>query len=845
MRRSKFLSTIISGVLILSSLVAGAQDNQYFIDGFHGGVYGHYPENYTRFLVDQLGEHKDWKLNLEIEPSTWDVIAVYEPVAYMEFREYANDTTDARRIEYVNPSFAQSYLYTCYGESMVRQFEYGIRKLKSHFPKMTFKTYSSEEPCFTSSLPTILSSFGIKYASTKCPNTCWGGYFTAYGRDLIDWVGPDGESSVMTVPRYTNEYLDTTTTYRTLASNMSREYIEAVRECGVRRPVGMCLQDAGWVGGPWLQGTGKNENGWNTLVNTKTIIWSEYFTKYSRGLEAERHTFTQEDVKPGLVWGSQVLQKLAQNVRQGENMILQAEKLASMSAIISGNSYPESDFDLAWENLLLSQHHDCWIVPYNQNRYKKTWAKQVEEWTANSNALSKKAEDSAFASICGNGNEIIVFNTSGRKREGLVIAKLPDNAGEFNLVDCNGAVVPYQLTKDGESISFIAEVPSFGYSTYSFKEGKNKSIKGARASIGRNGLVTLENESIRIILDPDRGGTFKSLKVNGKEILTNTSENRFNGLRGNFPNNGGFHTSYEGKARISIIESGPVRASVNIEGTIAGEPFKQKVSITKGSDIIDCTLQIDWKDSPIIGKYDQKDIKLEKWNKAFYNDYYKLHLTFPTIADGGRLFKDAPFDVCETKEENTFFDSWGEIKHNVILDWVDLEGGNGLSLGLLCDHTDTYLYGKDHPLGLNVQYIGKGLWGRDYTVAGPTKIHYALVPHTGTWETVSLISQEWNEPLMAANGSSKGSESLLDMSGTSYQLVSASMKDGDLYLRIYNAGGNNSKGTVKMNMGYSKASLVEMDGRPKENLENAGQVTLDIPKFGIRTLKLENTTLEQ
>ena len=26
----------------------------FFVDGYHGGVYGHYPDGYTRFIVDTL-----------------------------------------------------------------------------------------------------------------------------------------------------------------------------------------------------------------------------------------------------------------------------------------------------------------------------------------------------------------------------------------------------------------------------------------------------------------------------------------------------------------------------------------------------------------------------------------------------------------------------------------------------------------------------------------------------------------------------------------------------------------------------------------------------------------------
>src|SRR5581483_12289807 len=58
----------------------------YFVDGFHGGVYGHYPTNYTEFIVDSLARHPGWKINLEIEPETWDSAQKRTPKAYADLQ---------------------------------------------------------------------------------------------------------------------------------------------------------------------------------------------------------------------------------------------------------------------------------------------------------------------------------------------------------------------------------------------------------------------------------------------------------------------------------------------------------------------------------------------------------------------------------------------------------------------------------------------------------------------------------------------------------------------------------------------------------------------------------------
>jgi alpha-mannosidase len=844
MKLSRITLILTISTIFAQCLSLKAQDKYYFIDGYHGGVYGHFPEQYTGFLVDQLNIHRDWNINLEIEPSTWDVVSVYEPVAYMKFREFANDTTDACRIEYVNPSFAQSYLYTCYGESAIRQFYYGIRKLRQHFPNMSYLTYSSEEPCFTSSLPTILSSFGFKYASTKNPNTCWGGYFAAYGKDLINWVGPDGESRILTSPRYSSEDLDSASTWRTTASDMSPEYVSSAIASGVKVPVGMCIQDAGWKGGPWLlnqENSTKPDSSISTGV--KNILWREYFSKYAKGINAEEHTFSQEDIKPGLVWGAQILQRIAQNVRNAENKILQSEKLSSMSSILTDAQYPEFEYDEAWQNLLLAQHHDCWIVPYNTNRYKKTWAEQVKEWTSISNHYSNKATDTAITNICQSGKNIIVFNTTGKSRKGIATIAVPEQMKEFSICTLSGETIPYQFINEGKEICFIADVPAYGYATYKVLKRSMPKFKGAMAYSRGKHEVILANDILKIIFSKSTGGAIKSIKTaDGTEYVKNGEDCHFNALRGFFPEEGIFHDSSEEEAQISIVENGPVRATICISGKINGQQYEQTVTVTNGSSIIDCSLKIDWKSSPLIGKYDQQDFHLEDKEKAFYNDFYKLHLTFPNVADGGVLYKDAPFDICKTEDENTYFDRWDEIKNNVMLSWLDLENQNGKSLALFCDHTDSYLNGGGHPLGLNVQFIGKALWGRNYTVDGPTEMRYALVPHMGKLDEsgISSEAEAWNEHLIASYGNNSDNVSLIDLKGTGYQLVTTYINKNDMFIRLFNSEGNDEEKEIILNIPHSSASLVELDGRLRQQLPDGNKVKIKMPRFGIRTLKLEN-----
>lgn len=77
--------SIVPLMAVISGLVAVGQEKVWFVDGFHGGVYGHYPMSYTGFMTDRLEKHPDWKISLEIEPETWDTVKVRTPEDYRRF----------------------------------------------------------------------------------------------------------------------------------------------------------------------------------------------------------------------------------------------------------------------------------------------------------------------------------------------------------------------------------------------------------------------------------------------------------------------------------------------------------------------------------------------------------------------------------------------------------------------------------------------------------------------------------------------------------------------------------------------------------------------------------------
>ncbi len=815
MRRFTFL------LILLATAAAGIQaQHKYFVDGYHGGVYGHYPlMTYTQFLVDQLEQNPKWYIGLEIEPETWDTVQAKTPEAYLAFRR----KTSSDQVEYTNPSYGQSYLYCISGESIIRQFQYGIRKVRRHFPDVIISTYAVEEPCFTSCLPTLLPQLGFRYAVLKCPNTCWGGYSAPYGGELVNLTGPDG-TRMLCVPRYGCESLEEKSVWQTTAWGNQTKYFDACFRAGIKNPVGMTYQDAGWTGGPWIGCDA------NSLHGTTYTRWTKYIEEQSVGSTSDDYKFSQEDVRPGLMWGSQVLQRLAQQCRREEYFIPQAEKMAAMARMENRFAVNQTAMDEAWRTLLLSQHHDCWIVPYNHLNDRGTWADNVKLWTDASHRISEETVNGALASYKSCGNPAVrVFNTSAHQRKEVVTVTLAD----------------------GRTVDTEAEVPAFGYTVIPLSQLKEahdtKTVKV------KDGIFTMANDIMSITFDLKNGGTVKSLKMKdgGYEYVDRKSPYSIGELRGFFEESQRFVSSCEHAATVQTVKDNELEKTVRIEGTIAGTPFSKTITLRKGSPLIDCTLCIDWKENHRIGDFTRPGKKADNDKRTtFYDTRYALSLMFPTSLKNPKLYKSAPFDVCESKLKSTFYNSWDSIKHNVAEQWIDLHTGHGdRSLALLTDHTTSYSFASDYPLALTAQYSGPGLWGRDYKIDGKTEFRYALIPHDKTWDKaqISRMNAAWNEPLIISGGYTDDkavtAKSLLDFGESGYELTSVT-SDGDSYLvRLFNAEGDDAVQTVSAAVDIAAVAQVNLLGNKVKDISvtrsgGRSAFSVSMPRFGVRTYRL-------
>jgi len=275
----------------------------------------------------------------------------------------------------------------------------------------------------------------------------------------------------------------------------------------------------------------------------------------------------------------------------------------------------------------------------------------------------------------------------------------------------------------------------------------------------------------------------------------------------------------------------------------------------QGQARIDCTVRFSFAAETWVGDpWDiaPQDRRLER-RRSQHDDHWKLHVVFPTTWRQQVLDKGAAYDVCRSSEQDTFFQRWDEIKHTIILDWVDvLDEETGCGLALLSDHTTSYLHGPDYPLGLVLGWGWEGgFWWGKCPLQGTQMVNYALLPHAGTWEDANLPAEyaRWREPLLSqlARGDAAGGvgrRSFLQVDDPSVQAPALYAQGSDVFVRLYNAAPQATECTLTLGATPTRVDLVELDGRlitivhADPQPDGRSLVRLTLRPFGLQTLRL-------
>jgi len=328
--------------------------------------------------------------------------------------------------------------------------------------------------------------------------------------------------------------------------------------------------------------------------------------------------------------------------------------------------------------------------------------------------------------------DILILNPTSFHRADLVLWP-GDIPAAQHLVNQQGQVVHTQPVDNGTLIA-PGNVPPYSVTSL-YLQAQSAEPQG-QLSVSANHL---ENAQIRVELNDDGDITRIYDKSNRREVLPDGAiANQFQAFQDRPMNWDAWDVDiyYEDHAwtdhpasSVEVIESGPLRATLEIRRTILSSPCVQRMSITQDSPQITFDTTIDWQERHVFLK------------AAFPVDILSPRATYE-IQWG---------NVERPTHRNTSWD-WARFE-TCAQKWVDLSEGNyGVSLLNDCK------YGHDiHENVMRISLLRGTTHPDPEADLGEHRFTYALLPHAGDWRShTAAAAYALNDPLRALHGRGKG-----------------------------------------------------------------------------------------
>jgi mannosylglycerate hydrolase len=383
------------------------------------------------------------------------------------------------------------------------------------------------------------------------------------------------------------------------------------------------------------------------LIQTTPNRYLETVQKESRSLQILRGAQNSGrfiSIFPGTLSTRMYLKQMN---RTCEILLTKWAEPLSVLIWLLGDEYPQQSINFAWKVLLQNHPHDdiCGVSIDNVHS-------EMEERFKRSSETSEKIIDHTLVTIGSNINtkhkhNVVVFNPSPWERDGIVRAalKIGDN---FSIYEANtNNIVPHQLgSKKGKltDIYFMANsVPGVGYKSFYLRNKKmimplsdpvgaskkdhSMENKYLKVKIESNGSVT--------VTDKSTGWIFKSLAYFEDGADSGDTYNY------SYPHEDTIITSLNSKARISLIDQGPLLAQFKIELSmhLPVSLSKNRKTRSKRSNRFPIVTYVKLEsNSPLLDFHTRL--------KNVVKDH-RLRAVFPTNIETCSSFSDQPFDINE------------------------------------------------------------------------------------------------------------------------------------------------------------------------------------------------------
>jgi alpha-mannosidase len=645
------------------------------------------------------------------------------------------------------------------GEAIARQILYGQRYCAEKFGAISAIAWLPDTFGFSWQLPQLLTQGGIRYFATQ--KLRWNDS-NPFPHHLFDWRGLDGSS----IPSVTLPPIG--------ADIEPVEMARYAADWEASTGISQCL---------WLPGVGDHGGGPTRDMLLKARRWasSPFFPTLTFGHAVplldqifppstaradtqirpypSTHPPIHSPAPPLPSWPDELYLELHRGCytthsdqkwynRRCEDTLFQAELWATLATIQGLRSYPRTELETAWKQVLFNQFHDILpgtAIPEVFEEANQTWQAALD--TGNQilqDALGAIAQSLPLpAPPSPNAIPVLLFNPLNWERREVVAIPVPDPLAHvtgWQAQDHWGHPLPTQRVQDPvlpstlvvgrahptavqnlspaagvKVLAYVPDIPSVGYRLIRLVPTGTPTPSPPAPQDW-----ILENQHLKASLDPTTGSIASLIhKPTGTETFS-APGNQLQAFRdqGQYWDAWNIAPDYPDHVldlfelkQIEWIDSGPVRQTIRVVRRFRQSTFIQDYSLDYQSPILAIHTSVDWQETQVLVK-----------------------AAFPLTVTAAQATYEIPFGAIQRATTPTT--TQDQAKWEVpALRWADLsQGDRGVSI--LTD----YKHGFDAtPNQLRLTLLKAPLWPDPSCDRGWQTFSYSLYPHSHDWAQAHTV----------------------------------------------------------------------------------------------------------
>lgn len=745
------------------------------------------------------------------------------------------------------------------GESWVRQILYGKKYFREKFTQDTKIAWNVDSFGYNWNMPQIYKKSGFNFFITQ--KIGWNDT-NLFPYHFFWWQAPDG-SRILTYFPY-ERYNFTIEPYRFIDILKQFEFNTGLRDMMILFGIG----DHG--GGPTEEMLLEAEKLKDIFIypQVKYGTAEEYFNRITKEIDMNTLPIWKDELYLEYHRGTYTTQSKAKyNNRKSEILLVDAEKISTLTNLCRSALYPQHRLAEAWEKVMFNQFHD--ILPGSSIRsvYQDSEEDYAKIRKIGKNIIEESLDKISFSVDTSGvpGQPVVVFNSLFWPREAIVSIPAPLSR-DYVVCDSEGNKCLSQVIEEKDFASkekkFLllckTRLPSFGYTTLFIEERKEAKPKIGEQNKGQLKVdrYSLENEFFKVQVNP-ASGNLASIYDKRKQCEVLSDEgNLLQILEEDKSKNNAWNIAYTGRKwllnkveNIEVVEEGPLRGVIRIRRSFLGDTklnvfwdtpardypsssFVQDIILHQGVPRIDFVTEVDW-----------------------WEDNKLLKVAFPVRVKSKYATYEIPFGsiLRPTTEDN----NWEKARFEVpALRWADLSQDD-YGVALINESKYGYdIHGNTIRLTLLRSPASDGL--KSASVPDPLAdrgkhtIRYSLVPHSDNWKEALVYRRayEFNSSpyikfikIQQEGKNGIREESFIKIKPDNVVLTAFKQceKEPECFiLRAYEAWGQKSTVNIQLPIKPKRVFKADLIEERKEEIElnEENEINVDIGAYEILTLKI-------